>query len=181
MSNPELIASLERVVVRLVQAPDRDTAISAALTFLIEATGADMGAVFAPAGTSLRFSFGQGLPKKFLRKPPLLERSAWDGAMIVQHSTGPAVDPALEQHARLAGVPTWASMPITYRDGFFGLVVVASRDLVGFSEQAVELFSIVSRVLGMALYGLGHAPPNPNPNPSPNPSPNPPPDNTSTG
>lgn len=165
MSNPELIASLERVVVRLVQAPDPSAAMTTALTFLIEATGADMGAVFEPAGTSLRLSFGHGLPPKFLRKPPLLETSAWDGAMIVKHSAGPAVDSTLGHHARLAGMPTWASLPIAYRDSFFGLLLVASRDLVGFSDQAVEIFSIISRVLGLALHGLCHAPPVPDSSP----------------
>jgi len=159
VSNPELIASLERVVARLVQAPDRTAAMTAALAFLIDASGGDMGAVFEPAGTSLRLSFGHGLPPKFLRKPPLLETSAWEGAMIVNHPAGPAVDSDLGNHARLAGVATWASLPIAYRDRFFGLVLVASRDLVGFSDQAVEVFSIISRVLGLALYGLSHATP----------------------
>lgn len=144
---------------RLVQAPDPTTAMSVALTFLIESTGADMGAVFEPAGASLRLSFGHGLPKSFLSKPPLLERSAWEGAMIVGHPAGAPSGSELARHARLAGAHTWASLPIAYRDGFFGLLLVASRDLVGFSARAVELFSIMSRVLGLALYGMLHAPP----------------------
>jgi hypothetical protein len=43
------------------------------------------------------------------------------------------------------------------------LLLVASRDLMGFSEQAVEIFSIVSRVLGLALYGLAKEGPAPEP------------------
>lgn len=158
MSTPDLIASLERTVVRLVQAPDAETAMHLALAYLLDAAGADMGAVFAPAGSSLRFVTGHGLPPKFLRKPPLLERSAWEGGMLVKHPGGEPVDEALEEAGRLAGVQTWATLPIAYRDGFFGLLLVASRDLVGFSHKAVELFSILSRVLGLALYGLRHAP-----------------------
>jgi GAF domain-containing protein len=158
VSRPDVIGQLERTVECLVQAPDPATALRVALTFLIESTGADMGAVFEPAGASLRLSFGHGLPKKFLSKPPLLERSAWEGAMIVQHPAGAPSDSELARHARLAGAHTWASLPIAYRDGFFGLLLVASRDLVGFSARAVELFSIVSRVLGLALYGMLHAP-----------------------
>lgn len=161
MSNPELIASLERTVVRLVQAPDADTATSTALAYLLDAVGADMGAAFEPAGSSLRFVTGRGLPPKFLRKPPLLERAAWEGAVVVKQPGAEPVDGTLEEAARLAGVQTWATLPIAYRDGFFGLLLVASRDLVGFSDRAVELFSIVSRVLGLALYGLHHAPSTP--------------------
>ncbi len=148
-------------MVRLVSAPDAQEALNQALAYLIDATGADMGAVFEPAGTSLRFTAGQSLPKKFLQKPPLLERSAWEGAMIVSDTDATPVDADLARHAHLAGVQTWASLPIAYRDGFFGVLLVASRDLVGFSEQAVEVFSIISRVLGVALYGLRHAGPAP--------------------
>jgi len=151
------MASLERAVVSVAGALDPKTALTTALTFLIEASGADMGAVFEPAGTSLRLSFGHGLPPKFLRKPPLLETAAWSGALIVRHPAGAAEPSPLEQHARLVGMPTWASLPIGHRDHFYGLVLVASRDLVGFSDQAVELFSILSRVLGLALHALDHA------------------------
>jgi GAF domain-containing protein len=151
------MASLERTVVCLVQASDPKAAMTTALSYLMEAAGADMGAVFDPAGTSLRLSFGHGLPSSFLRKPPLLARADWEGAMIVKHPTGPVTtepvtESSLEHHARLSGMITWASLPIAYRDDFFGLLLVASRDLVGFSDQAVEIFSIVSRVLGLVLH-----------------------------
>jgi len=155
------MASLEHAVVCLVQASDPKAALTTALSFLMEAAGADMGAVFEPAGTSLRLSFGHGLPPGFLQKPPLLARADWEGAMIVHHPSGPVTESSLEQHARLSGFVHWASLPIAYRDGFFGLVLVASRDLVGFSNQAVEIFSIVSRVLGLVLHGLQSAPPAP--------------------
>ena len=150
-------------MVTVTGAIDKEAALTAALAYLMEAAGADMGAVFEPAGSSLRLSFGHALPPKFLRKPPLLERAAWDGAMIVRHPNNAAAESPHEQHARLEGVPTWATLPIAYRDSFFGLVLVASRDLVGFTDQSVELFSIMSRVLGLALHGLQHSRPAPEP------------------
>ncbi|MFH2008803.1 MAG: hypothetical protein ABI333_19605 [bacterium] len=154
----QLLGKLERAVGRIARAEDQDAAFGRALDFLMEAAGADMGAVFTPAGKSLRLTLGRNLNQTLSKKPPLLERGAWSQATFVRTpgSTGVVVE--LGRLARLEGNDSWASIPIGHRDAFFGIVLVVVRDLVGFSAQALELFSIIGRVLGLTLHGIGRGP-----------------------
>jgi GAF domain-containing protein len=143
--------SLARAIAEIAEARDPRAALEVGLDFALEAAAADLGAVFLPAGTSLRLAFGRHLPPALVEQPPLLEAAAWYHGPVVRRPGPDSGSQALEQAARLAGIESWASIPMRLGDEAFGLILIASRDLIGLPQEVLEVLEITSRVLAMAL------------------------------
>jgi hypothetical protein len=76
----------------------------------------------------------------------------------------------LHEAAPLQAIPTWATAPAAPRGRVYGLLLIASRDLVGFPAQALAHLELTATVLGLALAAPAPAPPAPGGGPPPTPT-----------
>lgn len=178
MSQSSPVESLAQTVAALVSAGNDTVAFQIALDATLEAAGADMGAVFRPAGRSLRMALSRNLPHELRRRPPLLDTEQWSARIFVKtHGREPPGAPLQEARA-LQGIPTWATAPARAGGQVHGLLLIASRDLVGFTAQALAHLEIISTVLGLTLAvpaptGEGPPPAPTQVGPAPGPAPDP--------
>ncbi len=168
MRQHQPVETLAETVRALVAAEDEPRAFEVALDAAMAAAGADMGAVFRPAGLSLRMAVSRNLPHELRRRPPLLDARAWSARTFVQAHGQEPVGAPLHEAAPLQAIPTWATAPAAPRGRVHGLLLIASRDLVGFPPQALAHLEITATVLGLAL--AAPAPPAPGGGPPPAPT-----------
>lgn len=165
-SSLQVLERLASFCIEALDATAPEPLLARTLDLLMAEAGADMGAVFRPVGASLRIVSSRGLPIRHRGRPPLLTTAAWAETIHIRTSGEPAPSVPLNEMEALGGIPTWATAPVAPRGRLHGLLLIASRDLVGFAPEVAVLLEITTRIAGLAL----ESPPGPPSGPPPVPT-----------
>ena len=157
VTRPRTLTHLADTVTALLDAETDAAAFELALDATLRASTADMGAIFRPSGQSLRLTLHRNLPQAFRKRPPLLDTQRWGAETFVRTPQGGPTGAPLQEMAALTGIQTWATAPVRPRQTVHGLILLGSRDLVGFSDDAIAYLKIVAHVLGLALESASSA------------------------